>query len=375
MGLTWFRRRRRERLVRQRGRTAGEPEAEMAELEAELGVRASWSEPEPAPGPLSQLSALNPISLYQNAAQQREAETQEQIERLQREQLALVTVVAFVGPSGTGKSTQAIRVARENNIAYLIDDGLLIHGGRILAGSSAKRAGTRIESVRQALFYDESRAATMRRTLAEQQPVALMVLGTSDGMVERICENLWLKPPAMRIGIEDVTDEEERRIAQMTRLTEGQHTIPVPSMEIKHEFSGYFQTYIDRFRRRIDRDRPGLAADTSMERTVVRPTFSTLGRYSISDEAMRHMIALIAAQVEGVAYVTRVELETGVFGVTVDCRIALHYGYEAQRSMRLLQETLIRELERYTSINIISVAVRAVRVVHPVGERRESVHA
>ena len=37
-------------------------------------------------------------------------------------------VVAFVGPSGTGKSHRAIGVAHNNNCDAIIDDGLLIKG-------------------------------------------------------------------------------------------------------------------------------------------------------------------------------------------------------------------------------------------------------
>ena len=36
-------------------------------------------------------------------------------------------VYAFVGPSGTGKSYRAQMVAGENNISYIIDDGLLVN--------------------------------------------------------------------------------------------------------------------------------------------------------------------------------------------------------------------------------------------------------
>lgn len=65
-----------------------------------------------------------------------------------------IGIVSFVGPSGTGKSTRAIRVAKANDIHYIIDDGLLINGSRIVAGtSSAKKAPTKMESVRQALFF------------------------------------------------------------------------------------------------------------------------------------------------------------------------------------------------------------------------------
>ena len=43
-------------------------------------------------------------------------------------------VLAFVGPSGTGKSYRAQMVANENNINYIIDDGLLIKGNEVIAG-------------------------------------------------------------------------------------------------------------------------------------------------------------------------------------------------------------------------------------------------
>ena len=61
-------------------------------------------------------------------------------------------VVAFVGPSGTGKSHRAQMVAREKNIDYIIDDAILIHDNKVIAGTSAKKAATRIESVKRALF-------------------------------------------------------------------------------------------------------------------------------------------------------------------------------------------------------------------------------
>ena len=49
-----------------------------------------------------------------------------------------IKVYAFVGPSGTGKSYRAQLVASENEINYIIDDGLLIKDNAVIAGSSAK---------------------------------------------------------------------------------------------------------------------------------------------------------------------------------------------------------------------------------------------
>ena len=118
----------------------------------------------------------NTFSDYSSQNYERNAEIILSNEQLTREVLSNIAVIAFVGPSGTGKSTRAIKVARDNNIYYIIDDGLLINGSRIVAGTSAKKAPTKMESVRQAIFVDPTRSAVMRRALIESMPRALMIL-------------------------------------------------------------------------------------------------------------------------------------------------------------------------------------------------------
>ena len=66
-------------------------------------------------------------------------------------------VYAFVGPSGTGKSYRAQLVANENNIHYIIDDGLLIHDNDVIAGSSAKKAPTKLERLKTVLVNSRKR--------------------------------------------------------------------------------------------------------------------------------------------------------------------------------------------------------------------------
>jgi len=279
-----------------------------------------------------------------------------------REILSNIAVIAFVGPSGTGKSTRAIIVARRYDIRYIIDDGLLIHGSNVIAGSSAKRAGTKLDSVRQALFIDPTRAANMRRALVEHRPATLMILGTSDGMLERICDNLWLNRPSLHINIEDVTTEEERNIAKNTRLTEGKHTIPVPSMEIKHEFSGYFAEPLQKLRRKFDRGSSHMPGETDQDRTVVRPTFSSLGSYSMSDEAAEQLLTLIAKQIPGIENMVRYNVKKEPYGVIIDLDLELNYGYNAQEVLIEAQEKISETFEQLTAINVLVTNVRALRV-------------
>ena len=284
-----------------------------------------------------------------------------------RETLKDIAVIAFVGSSGTGKSTLAIRIAGQYQNAYIIDDGLLIHGSRIIAGTSAKKAPSKLESVRQALFADETRAAVMRRALITHKPATLMILGTSDGMLSRICENLWLNPPSMLIRIEDVSTEEEMRQARDVRLSQGKHAIPVPSVEIKHEFSGTFADPFSRLRRKRDR---GQSAHDS-ERTVVRPTFSGLGHYSMSDEAMRMMIEKIIETVPGVAGLIEFSVRNEVYGVVLDLNLVLRYGHNAPQVLNRVQERVIRQVEAYTAINVMAVNVKAGRVIHNPDKKHE----
>lgn len=63
-----------------------------------------------------------------------------------------MVVYALIGKSGTGKSHRAQQVSRSFGIEYIIDDGLLIKGNRIIAGKSAKKEPTKIAAIRRAVF-------------------------------------------------------------------------------------------------------------------------------------------------------------------------------------------------------------------------------
>ncbi|MDD4187128.1 MAG: hypothetical protein PHC72_06360, partial [Eubacteriales bacterium] len=251
------------------------------------------------------------------------------------------------------------------NIEYIIDDGLLIHGSAIITGSSAKRADTKMESVRQAMFLDPARAENMRRALVEHLPSALMILGTSEAMLTRICENLWLNQPSIRIRIEDVSSEEERNLARQTRLSEGKHTIPVPSMEIKHEFSGYLAEPFAKFWQRFDfgmfsSQQSQTIAD--LDKTVVRPTFSTLGSYAMSDQAMKDLVRMLACAVDGVESVVGQKVHKEPYGIILDLDLSIYYGSSAQSVLAEVQSAVSAGVEQYTAVNVLAANVRAVRV-------------
>ena len=76
-------------------------------------------------------------------------------------------VIALVGPSGTGKSHRALLVAHNNQADAIIDDGLLIKNGKIIAGKTAKREQNKVLAVKRAIFVLPGHAEEVRKAIEE----------------------------------------------------------------------------------------------------------------------------------------------------------------------------------------------------------------
>lgn len=87
-----------------------------------------------------------------------------------------IKVYAFVGESGSGKSYRAQKVAADRKIDCIIDDGLLIRGNKLLAGTSAKRARTKIQTIRDALFQSEEQQKEIDDALKKERVKSIMIL-------------------------------------------------------------------------------------------------------------------------------------------------------------------------------------------------------
>ena len=131
-----------------------------------------------------------------------------------------IEVYAFVGPSGTGKSYRAQMVAGEYNINYIIDDGLFIKDNEVIAGDSAKKAPTKIETVKHALFLTPEEQSDIRKAIKKYKPESILILGTSDNMVKKIAENLGLPEIKKIIYIDEIATKEEMETARRIRTTE-----------------------------------------------------------------------------------------------------------------------------------------------------------
>ncbi len=261
-------------------------------------------------------------------------------------------VIAFVGPSGTGKSHRAAFVAQKNGADENIDDCLLISKSSVLAGISAKKAPTRLASVRQALFSDTKMAEEVSLAIKKLSPKCIMILGTSDGMTERIAKALGLPSVEHTIYIDEVATYEEMNLAKNIRSLEGKHVIPVPELEVKKDFSGYFMHPL-RFLQKSLGDEEAFTA----EKTIVRPTFSYLGDFTISDKVVIDAVRHEALREPSVYKVNNVNIRTTNHGAHIDVTLILRYGGDIKSSCKEIQRHIREGIEKNTSINVRRVHI------------------
>lgn len=145
-------------------------------------------------------------------------------------------IYSFSGPSGTGKSSYALKFAYQHGIEAIIDDGLLIVNGDIKAGTSAKFEKIMIKAVKRAIFTDNAHIEEVKGALQEIQPKKLLIIGTSDKMTKLIAQRLEIGEIQAFYHIENFRSRQQMKMARFIRKTEGKHIMPIPVTQIQQNF-------------------------------------------------------------------------------------------------------------------------------------------
>ncbi len=261
-------------------------------------------------------------------------------------------VYALVGKSGTGKSHHSMWVAREYGLDYIVDDGLLIGDNHIIAGKSAKREPNKVASVRCAVFQDPTHADSVRKALKDKQVESLLLIGTSERMVYRIAEALQIEPIERIIPIEEVATAEEIQIASEMRNKQGKHVIPVPTFELKRQFSGYFiDPLMVLFKKK---------GQTIMEeKTVMRPAYSYLGEYKISPKAIADICTYEAKRFSSVHKVLKVKntvTPDGQFMLDID--LSMHFPCRVAEQADEISKKIKAAIEEFTAVTVKWVHIK-----------------
>jgi len=265
-----------------------------------------------------------------------------------------IKVYAFVGPSGTGKSYRAQYVAGQNNIKFIIDDGLFIKDNEVIAGRSAKKAPTKIETVKHALFITEEEKKEIKKAIKKYRPESILILGTSDGMVQKIAKNLDLPEISKIIYIQDVATQEEMQTAKRVRTTEGKHVIPVPTFEIKKDFSGYILDPLQIFKSTGKGKAPYVS-----EKSIIRPTFSYLGNFTISDNVFRQILEYLCTKTPAIYKVLKTRINNTVEGPYIYMEVVVLFGYNIISSIKEFKEKSKKEIEKLTAMTVKNMDIVA----------------
>ena len=277
-----------------------------------------------------------------------------------------IKVYAFVGPSGTGKSYRAQMVASERGISFIIDDGLLIKENEVIAGESAKKAATKVATVKHALFYEESEREPIIKAFKKYKPESILILGTSDGMVQKIAANLGLPEISETIYITDLATEEEMKTARRIRVTEGKHVIPVPTFEIKKDFSGYLLDPLQIFKSKGKGQQPYIS-----EKSIIRPTFSYLGKFTISDLVFRQILEYLAIQTPAIHKILKARVDNFGEGVKIYMEVSIVYGFNVVEGLNKFKEKSRKEIEKITAMNVVELDVVAKNIYVPQEEEEK----
>lgn len=283
--------------------------------------------------------------------------------------------VSFTGKSGTGKSYQATALAQRRGFDAIIDDGLLIYKGQIVAGTSAKKCKTKAAAMRAALFNVAEHRDAVVAAINDLKPNAIMIIGTSDRMTDIVAEQLGIAPIEERIYIEDVSTEEDMQQAAHHRIDEGEHLIPAPMGQLKRDFAGYFMNPLKLIRDRalgtaldVNQGSKNKHESSSDERTVVRPTFSYSGTFEISEQVIRDIINIAARKYRAhLVVVDRMSHGKQLnMSVTIDVRVVKDSS--SIESCEAFQKDVYDAISHMTSFTLENVNVRICDVVRNPGE-------
>jgi uncharacterized alkaline shock family protein YloU len=235
----------------------------------------------------------------------------------------------------------------------IIDDGLIIKRNRIIAGVSAKKQPTRIGAIKTALFTNPEHRKAASAAILGQAPAGILILGTSRGMAERIAGGLGLPDIKDYIFIDQIASAKEIRKARIMRTQHSKHVIPAPIIEVKKSFPESIINPLQVFMRR----KGSKGRRSWSEQSVVRPTFTLYGKFTISQGALGSIATYAAAAVPGVLAVKHAHIIREGQDVTIELAVAANLEYRLDELSREVQKVVKGQLEKMTGLTVQHVNV------------------
>ncbi|HRV97032.1 MAG TPA: hypothetical protein P5201_00450 [Aminobacteriaceae bacterium] len=249
-------------------------------------------------------------------------------------------------------------VAMENEVDYIIDDGLVIAKGRIMVGKSAKAEKNLVRAIRRALFqFPEHRKAVLA-FFQKKQPKKLMIIATSISMAEKITRALRLPYPEMIIDITEVASAEEIINARRERHEKGQHVIPASRTQIRKNFAGKLVGHLRGLFKSVDKE--------DGERTIVRPPFSFFGELTIESSAILDLVRHVLSSNPQITEVKDIRVRYKDDAISMEIALQVIPGkMDFHRLGVVNQKRVASAVSYFTGMDVDGVDVHIVEVMLP----------
>ena len=255
-----------------------------------------------------------------------------------------IRVTALVGPSGSGKSFRAQLISTRHSMDLIIDDGLLIQGQKILGGHSAKAHNNALTAIKVAAFHNNRSAQSAREQISAIQPRRILILGTSDKLVNMISRRLNLPMPHRYIRIEDIASRAEIDAAHSARESEGKHIIPVPQVEVRRDYAHIAMDAIRIFWQRGVLRKKGIV----FEKTEILG--QNRGSVSISEAALTQMVAHCLDEYDPQVQLARLIVTKSTGSWAIEMIVNVPVGAELGSSLHVLREIIMSSLQQYAGL-------------------------
>lgn len=291
-----------------------------------------------------------------------------------------ISVFAFYGPSGTGKSYRAKFVCHKFKTKTLIDDGLLIHDEKIIAGKSAKLEKSYMGAVRVALFDSKEHRDSVAKAIRSHRIKRILILGTSEKMILKITTRLQLPDPIKFITIDEIATPEEMDEARRSRQIEGKHVIPVRSHEIKNKkYSRIFVNSIkiavskkkgliklfNKFHINIPLPIENNETPKEFEKSIVRPAFSIYARKKISHAALAGMTGKYTKEFDSEIRIKKLSIKNGTSGYKLKMTTDIPFGRQLAEITQNAKDFIIKMIEKESGILIEELFIIVDKILQP----------
>ena len=95
------------------------------------------------------------------------------------------------------------------------------------------------------------------------------------------------------------------------------------------------------------------------EKSIIRPTFSYMGKFTISDLVFRQILEYLASQTPAIYKILKTRVENYGEGVKLYMEVTIVYGYNVVEGIKGFKQKARKEIEKLTAMNVVELDVVA----------------